>query len=69
MFDPPLSDRELWDCAILIETRHGERTPGYISDRMIECASQGDVAAIDMWKAIADRYDQLQARHRGPLPA
>jgi hypothetical protein len=24
-FDPPLSDRELWDCAVIVEKQYGER--------------------------------------------
>ncbi len=67
MFDPPLSDRELWKFAILIEMHFGDEAPGFITDRMTTLAKNGDQPGVAIWEAIADRYDQLQgettARH------
>jgi hypothetical protein len=55
-----LTDRELWACATLVEQRHGDRAPFLITDRMLSLAAQGDEAAVAMWKAISDRFDQLR---------
>jgi hypothetical protein len=71
MFDPPLSDRELWDCAILVEKQCGEEAPAFIIQRLTALAKEGDEASIAVWKAIAERYDRLQkcepSRRRLPI--
>ena len=66
-FDPPLSDRELWDCAVLVEKLHGDRGAHFISDRMTVLAEEGDLEGVTAWKAIADRFDQLQRRRPPPV--
>ena len=64
MFEPPLSDRELWNCAVLIEKQCGEDAPAFIAARMSTLASEGDDAGVAQWRAIADRYDRLQSFNR-----
>ena len=68
MFDPPLSDRELWRCAILIEKLHGKRALQHIEERMLALAKAGDEDGVAAWKAIAHRYGRLRETHRRPLP-
>ena len=70
MCEPGLSDRDLWMCAVLIENRHGaERGAALVEERIAILIEQGDHQAAAVWEAILNRYDQLQVRHRGPLPA
>ena len=63
-----LSDKELWACAAWVEQHHGDRAPHFITERLMTLARDGDEGGVLAWKGISDRYDQLQARHRGPLP-
>jgi hypothetical protein len=69
MFDPPLSDRELWCCAILIEKLHGNRALQHIDERMLALAEAGDAGGVAAWKAIAHRYGRLREAFLGRLPA
>jgi len=64
MFDPPLSERELWDCAILVEKLHGKRALQHIGERMHALAEAGDADGVAAWKAIAHRYGRLREAQR-----
>ena len=54
-------ERELWACALHVEKEHGERAPEFIAERVQTLAMTGDVLGVERWRAIADRFDQLQA--------
>lgn len=58
----PLSDRELWACAIKVETTHGQQAPRFITERIGALALAGDAAGVATWRAIAVRVDQLSSK-------
>ena len=63
-----LSDRELWECAILMESLYSDRALQHIVDRMIALADEGDADGVATWQAVAQRCRRLQETHLGPLP-
>lgn len=54
-----MSDHELWAIALKVEEKHGEETPKHIATRIGGAAIAGDWAAVEMWRAVANRYDLL----------
>ncbi|WP_416221813.1 DUF6961 family protein [Sphingomonas sp. S1-29] len=54
-------DAERWAEALHLEREHGPRAPAVIAERMSALALAGDGPGVQRWKAIAERYDQLQA--------
>ena len=62
----PLSDRELWACAIKVETTHGQQAPRFIAERIGALALAGDAAGVATWRAIAVRVDQLRVQKVSP---
>jgi hypothetical protein len=63
-----LSDWELWAISTYLEEHLGNRAPHFITERMVSLTGQGDEAGVTMWQGVLNRYEQLQAGHRGPLP-
>lgn len=55
-----LSDWELWACALLLQSRHGDNAVPVIADRISKLAKAGDFDGVANWKIIAARFDQLQ---------
>lgn len=43
-----------------VEKTHGDAGPDHIAREISRVASLGDEAAIAMWRAVAERYDQLR---------
>ena len=62
----PLSDRELWACAIKVESTHGQQAPRFIAERIGMLALAGDAAGVVTWRAIAVRVDQLRVKTVSP---
>ena len=54
-------ERSLWACATWAEESLGEGARQLILDKIGTLAEQGDTNGATIWRAIADRYDQLQA--------
>jgi hypothetical protein len=62
------SDRDLWALTIRVERDHGAGAPRYIAERIGEAAVADNRAGIDLWKAVAARFDQLRPqRSLSPL--
>jgi hypothetical protein len=55
-------DQELWGVALWVETTHGAAGPAHIAGQITRLAKDGDEQGIAMWRAVADRYDQLVAK-------
>jgi hypothetical protein len=55
-------DQEPWAEALAIEGRHGSKAPVFIAERIGAAALARDEAAIQQWKEIAGRLDQLMTR-------
>ncbi|UZK70455.1 hypothetical protein OKW76_05265 [Sphingomonas sp. S1-29] len=51
---------ERWAEALHVERVHGTKAPTVIAEQMSALALAGDEAGVRRWKAIAERYDQLQ---------
>ena len=56
----PISDRELWACALAVERRYGDRAPVHVAERIGALVLDGDHDGVEVWKAIAARLDQLR---------
>ena len=54
-----MSDRELWACAVQVESQHGNHAPVFVAERIGALALACDVAGVAIWKEIARRLDQL----------
>lgn len=63
-----ISNRELWACAQQVIDHHGPDVDHFIAARMTALATSGDEAGIRIWRAIADRVDQLRATDSGGGP-
>ena len=55
-----ISEQELWACASLVLEQRGERADEHIAQRIATLAERGDEAGVNIWRAIADRVDQLR---------
>jgi hypothetical protein len=57
----PLSEWELWACAVTILRQHGDRASTFVAERLGVLAIGGDEAGVATWKAIAARMQELSA--------
>ena len=46
-------EQHILACALEVERQHGERAPVFVAERIGALVMQGDVAGVEMWKAIA----------------
>lgn len=56
------SEHELWAIALKVERDHGDSAPRHIAQRIGAAAIAGEWDAVNMWKAVALRFDQLRKR-------
>lgn len=54
-------EQELWGVALWLEKTHGAEAPDHIAREVTRLAAEGDEEGIAMWRAVAERYDQLRA--------
>ena len=52
-------DEELWALALHIEGKHGAEGPRYIAEQVGKYALAGEQGAVDLWRAVAERFDSL----------
>jgi hypothetical protein len=52
-------DAHVWACALKVVQDHGDQAPVFVSKRIGALALNGDWSGVDMWKAIAEKLDQL----------
>lgn len=55
----PTRDKELWALALSIEKRHGAEGPRVIAEKIGAFAASGEDGAVELWRAVADRYEKL----------
>ncbi|WP_126177136.1 DUF6961 family protein [Tsuneonella rigui] len=55
-------DQELWGVALWVEKTHGAAGSHHIAEQITRLAMEGDEQGIAMWRAVANRYDQLMAK-------
>lgn len=55
----PISEKELWACAIHVWEQHGAEGYAHIAERIETLTLKADAAGVLTWKAIAERFDQL----------
>lgn len=55
-------DQELWGVALWVEKTHGENGTHFIEQQVARLATDGDHNGIEMWRAVAERYNQLCER-------
>lgn len=51
--------QELWGVALWLEKTHGDAAPDHIARQVARLAAEGNKDGIAMWRAVAERYDQL----------
>jgi hypothetical protein len=56
-----ISDREIWQCALLMVKRYGADATLEAAGRADELMDAGDVAACEMWHRILSAIERLQA--------
>lgn len=56
------SEHELWAIALKVERDHGDSAPRHIAQKIGAAAIAGEWDAVNMWKAVASRFDQLRER-------
>ena len=54
-----ISDKELWACAAQVLKQYGDDAHRHIAERIGALALEGDMDGVEVWKAIAYRFDQL----------
>lgn len=54
-------DQERWAEALAIERLHGADAPRWIAERVGALALAGDMAGVQRFRQIAERYEQLMA--------
>ena len=52
-------DQELWGMAVWVEKTHGRRGPEFIAEQMGRFALAGEKGGMELWKDVAQRYEQL----------
>ena len=52
-------DQELWGMALHVERHHGADGPRFISEQVVRNALVGEPGGVDLWKAVARRFEQL----------
>ncbi len=55
-------DKEMWAIALWVEEQHGVDGPQFIAEQIGRLALQDDREGMDMWFAIAERYERLLSR-------
>jgi hypothetical protein len=58
-------DQELWAVALWVEKHRGADGPRYIAEQIGRLALEGDEAGVEMWRKVAERFDQLSLRNVG----
>lgn len=53
-------DQELWGVALWLQKTHGEDGREHIAEQVERLAKAEDEAGIQMWLAVAERYDRLR---------
>lgn len=51
--------QELWALALAIEQKHGSEGPRIIAEKIGAFAVAGETGAVDLWHAVAERYETL----------
>lgn len=59
-----MSNRELWERALTVESQHGDQIHLFITERIGTFAFEGDMEGLAFWQQIAARIDQLAACRR-----
>jgi hypothetical protein len=55
----PSRDQELWALALSIERRHGSDGPRVIAEKIGAYAAAGEDGAVNLWRAVAERYERM----------
>lgn len=53
-------DKELWALALWVEKHHGVDGPRFIAEKVGRFALDGEMGAVELWRDVAARFDQLQ---------
>jgi hypothetical protein len=56
-----ISDREIWQCALLIVKRYGDGATLEAATRAIVLLTEGDRAGFEVWHRIFNAIERLQA--------
>ena len=57
-------DEELWGCALAIEREHGPAAFLHATMRIDELDALGERQTADVWRAVLERLERLEARSR-----
>ena len=57
-------DEELWGCALAMEREHGPGAFLHAAMWIDELDSQGERQAADVWRAVLERLERLEAGSR-----
>ena len=60
-------DQELWGMALWVERQHGtEAGDAFIADRIDHFSNARDEGGVDLWSAVAERFNKLQLSSQPP---
>lgn len=52
-------EAELWGIALWVEKTHGEAGWLHIAQQQDRLLAEGDLAGVKLWRAVAERFEQL----------
>lgn len=59
-------DKELWALALWVEKHHGADGPRFIAEKVGRFALAGESGGVELWRAVADRFDRLNSGRQMP---
>ena len=62
---PVSRDQGLFAIALMIERQHGTDGPRVIAERIGAFVLAGETGAVELWRAVAARYEGLIDREKG----
>lgn len=52
--------QEIWALALWVERTHDEEGAAFIAERIAHFEAEGTTQAVELWKQVARRFEELQ---------
>ncbi len=62
-------DQELWGMALWVEKTHGDKGAGFIAAKIRRLIQYGEEDGARLWREVARRFEELQAKQSDSRPS